>query len=488
MTERRRWRTFAPRAARLATHLIGEDPMTATTSLLEIARRDLADLNDRIVGPGDSGYDEARAVHNGMIDRHPALIVRCSSAEDVARCIAFARAHDVPIAVRGGGHNGGGLGVVDDGLVIDLAGITEVVVEPGSDSVRVGGGCTWGQVDQATAEYGRATPSGIISTTGVGGLTLGGGLGHLTRRFGLTIDSLLGADVVLADGSLVHASATEHAELFWALRGGGGNFGVVTSFEFRTHPVGAAVMAGPTFWPIEQLPEVMRFYREFLPAAPRSVNGFLAAMTVPPVDLFPQELHMRKVCAVMWCVVGPEEEATRLLAPVHDVGTPLLHGVGAMPHPFLQSLFDGLYTKGLQCYWRADFVNELSDELVERHLDWAQKLPTMHSTMHLYPIDGAAHDVGAADTAFSYRDAQWAEVIFGVDPDPANADAIRDWCVGYWDATHAYSAGGAYVNFMMDEGQDRVRATYRENYDRLARVKARYDPDNVFRVNQNIHP
>ena len=462
--------------------------MTATASLLEIARRDLTDLNANIVGPGDPGYDEARAVHNGMIDRHPALIVHCSSADDVARCIAFGRAHGAPIAVRGGGHNGGGLGVVDDGVVIDLAGLAQVAVDQKSDSVRVGGGCTWGQVDQATIEYGRATPSGIISTTGVGGLTLGGGLGHLTRRFGLSIDSLIGADVVLADGSQVHASATEHPELFWALRGGGGNFGVVTSFEFRTHPVGAAVMAGPTFWPIEQTPEVMRFYREFLPAAPRAVNGFFATMTVPPVDLFPEELHMRKVCGVMWCIVGSEAEATQLLAPVHSVGTPLLHGVGPVPYPALQSLFDGLYTKGLQCYWRADFVNELSDELIEHHLEWGEKLPTMHSVMHLYPIDGAAHDLGAKDTAFNYRDARWAEVIFAVDPDPANADALRDWCVGYWDATHPYSAGGAYVNFMMDEGQERVRATYRDNYQRLAHVKAQYDPENVFRVNQNIHP
>ena len=247
MTERRRCRTllFGPLGP-LATYT-GEHLMTATTSLLEIARRDLADLNANIVGPGDPDYDATRAVHNGMIDRHPAVIVRCSSADEVARCIAFARAHDALIAVRGGGHNGGGLGVVDDGIVIDLAGMAEVTVDPGSDSVRVGGGCTWAQVDQATAEYGRATPSGIISTTGVGGLTLGGGLGHLTRRFGLTIDSLIGADVVLADGSQVHASANEHPELFWALRGGGGNFGVVTSFEFRTHPVGATVMAGPDF-------------------------------------------------------------------------------------------------------------------------------------------------------------------------------------------------------------------------------------------------
>ncbi len=462
--------------------------MTATATLAERARRELADLDGRITGAGDPGYDEQRAVHNAMIDKRPALLVRCESANEVARCIAFARANDLAIAVRCGGHNGGGLGVVDDGLVIDLSGLKEVAVDDGANTVRVGGGCTWGEVDRATAEYGRATPSGIISTTGVGGLTLGGGLGHLTRRYGLTIDSLIGADVVLADGSVVHASANEHPDLFWALRGGGGNFGVVTAFEFRTHPTGAAVMAGPTFWPIEQTPDVLRFYREFIPAAPRNVNGFFALMTVPPVELFPPELHMRKVCAVVWCIVGSEQDAADALAPVHEVGTPLLHGVGPVPHPMFQSLFDGLYTKGLQCYWRADFFNELSDELAERYLEWGEKLPSMHSTVHLYPIDGAVHDVGKADTAFSYRDTGWAEVIFGVDPDPANAARIRDWCIGCYDATHPYSTGGAYVNFMMDEGQERVRATYRDNYDRLARVKAQYDPGNVFRVNQNIRP
>src|SRR3954452_3391244 len=309
--------------------------MSTTPSLADIARRDLPGLEDALVGPADPGYDEARAVHNGMIDRRPAVIVRCSSPEDVARTIAFARAHNAPLAVRGGGHNGGGLGVVDDGVVIDLSGMAEVFVDTASDTVRVGGGATWAEVDAATNAHGRATPAGMISTTGVGGLTLGGGTAHLPRRFGLTIDNLIGADVVLADGTQVHASEDEHPELFWALRGGGGNFGVVTAFEFRTHPVGDAVMAGPTFWPIEQTPEVMRFYREFIAAAPRAVSGFFATMTVPPVDLFPPELHLRKVCAVMWCVVGSEDDATRLLAPVHDVGTPLLHGVGPVPHPML---------------------------------------------------------------------------------------------------------------------------------------------------------
>jgi FAD binding domain/Berberine and berberine like len=462
--------------------------MTTTTSLADLARRDLSGLSDGIVGPDDATYDEARAVHNGMIDRRPAVLVKCSSADDVARCVAFGKAHDVLIAVRGGGHNGAGLGVVDDGLVIDLGGLKDVVVDQEANTVRVGGGCTWAEVDRVTSEYGRATPSGIISSTGVGGLTLGGGLGHITRRYGLTIDNLIGADVVLADGSQVRASANEHPDLFWALRGGGGNFGAVTSFEFRTQPVGQTVIAGPTFWPLEQTPDVISFYREFLPAQPRELNGFFAVMTVPPIDMFPPELHMRKVAAVVWCILGSEEEATELLAPVHDVGDVLFHGVMAVPHVALQGLFDGLYPKGQQAYWRADFFNELSDGLAEQHVEWGQQLPSMPSTMHLYPIDGAVHDVAAGDTAFSFRDSGWAEVIFGVDPDPANAGKIRDWCVGYWDATHPYSAGGAYVNFMMDEGQERVQATYRGNYDRLARVKAQYDPDNTFRVNQNIRP
>jgi hypothetical protein len=461
--------------------------MTTIASLADVARRELPDLQDRMLGPGDAGYDEARAVHNGMIDRHPAVIVRVRHADDVADAIAFGRRHDAAIAVRGGGHNGGGSGVVDDGVVIDLSGLDSIEVDPNAQTVVVGGGCTWSDVDAATTAHGAVVPSGIISTTGVGGLTLGGGLGHLTRRYGLSIDNLVAADLVLADGSRARASATEHPDLFWALRGGGGNFGVVTSFEFRTNPLPATVLAGPTFWPIEQIGEVMRFYREFLPAAPRSTNGFFATMTVPPAPMFPAELHLRKVCAVMWYLLGESDGAT-VSAAVEKVGTPLLHGVGEMPHTVVQSLFDDLYSKGLQWYWRADFFDDLSDALIERHQEWSQKLPTMHSTMHLYPIDGACHDVAPDETAFSYRRSGWAEVIAGVDPDPANANLLRDWCVGYWNATHPYSAGGAYVNFMMDEGDERVRATYQGNYDRLAAVKGRYDPDNVFHVNQNIRP
>lgn len=462
--------------------------MSTTTNVAQAAQAELGTkFAGELVGPEDPSYESARTVYNAMIDRRPALIARCAGAADVAETISFAHRHDLLLAVRGGGHNGAGLGVCDDGVVLDLSLMQGIEVDPAARTVRVDGGCTWAQVDAATHVEGLATPSGIVASTGVGGLTLGGGIGHLSRKHGLTIDNLIEADVVLANGTQVRASADENPELFWALRGGGGNFGVVTSFRFRAHPV-STVLAGPTLWPLEQTAEVMRFYREFLPAAPRELNGFFATMTVPPADMFPAELHLRKVCGVVWCYTGPPEAAAELFAPVQALGTPLLHGVGPMPFPALQSLFDGLYVPGLQWYWRADFVRELPDAAIEQHTAFAEKLPTMHSTMHLYPIDGAVHDVGAADTPFSYRDCNWAEVIVGVDPDPANAGVIRDWTVDYWDATHPYSAGGAYVNMMMDEGQERVRASYRENYDRLATAKATYDPTNALRVNQNIEP
>jgi hypothetical protein len=462
--------------------------MSTLKTAADAARQELGGtFGGELIGPGDSGYDAARTVYNAMIDRRPALVATCTSAADVAAGIAFARRHDLLLAIRGGGHNGAGLGVCDDGVVLDLSPLQTIEVDAGAGTVRVGGGSTLGQLDAATHEVGLAVPAGIVSTTGVGGLALGGGMGHITRKCGLTIDSLLEAEVVLADGTQVKASAGENSDLFWALRGGGGNFGVVTSFLFRAHAI-ATVQAGPTFWPLEQTPEVMRWYREFLPAAPRELNGFFAFLTVPPVPLFPEALHMRKVCGVVWCHTGSEQAAARDLAAVQDVGTPLLHAVGPTPFPGLQSLFDGLYPPGHQWYWRADFVNELPDQAIAAHHEWAEKLPTLQSSMHLYPIDGAPHDVGESETAWGYRDAKWAQVIIGVDPDPANAGLVRQWTVDYWEATHPYSAGGAYVNFMMDEGHARVQATYRGNYDRLAQLKAKYDPHNVFRVNQNIEP
>jgi FAD/FMN-containing dehydrogenase len=440
-----------------------------------------------LLTPEAENYEQARKLYNGMVDRHPAVIAQCADDADVIDAVRYARAAGLKLAVRGGGHNGAGLGSCDDGLVVDLSGMRGTRVDPEAGTVRAQGGCRWGDVDHASHAFGLATPSGIISTTGVGGLTLGGGVGHLTRSRGLSIDNLLAADVVLADGSLVHASEDEHTDLFWALRGGGGNFGVATSLLFRLHPV-ETIVGGPMLWPLDRAGEVLRWYREFLPAAPLQLSGFFAFLVVPPAEPFPVELHMRKMCGVVWCHTGSEEEAHETLREAREL-EPELDGVHPMPYPTLQSAFDGLYEPGYQWYWRADFVKEISDEAVERHLEHGSQMPTMLSTMHMYPIDGAASQIGDSATPWAYRDSHWAQVIVGVDPDPANAETIKRWTIDYWEALHPFSAGGAYVNFLGEgEGQDRVRATYGKNYDRLAQVKARYDPDNLFCVNQNIVP
>src|SRR3954452_9122311 len=454
----------------------------------DAARQELAGFEGKLIGPEDSDYEPARAVYNAMIDRRPGLIARPAGPADVARAIGFARDHELPLAVRGGGHNGPGLGTVDDGVVIDLSLLKDIEIDPSARTVRVGGGCVWGEVDKVTGEHGLATPSGIISTTGVGGLTLGGGMGHLSRKCGLTIDNLLEAEVVLASGERVRANARSEPDLYWALRGGGGNFGVVTSFTFHLHEVGT-VLAGPTFWSIDDSVAVLSAYRDFLPSAPRELHGFFAFATGPPGPPFPEELHMRKVCGVVWCYVGSEEDGAKAMTPLLEATPePLMHGVQPMPHAAIQGAFDPVYPKGDQWYWRADFVNEISDAAVEIHAKFGAEMPTWKSTMHLYPIDGAVHDVAEGDTAWGYRDAHWGSVFAGVDPDPANAEAIKRWAIDYQEALHPHSAGGAYLNMIMDEGQERVRASYRDNYDRLARVKAEYDPENVFRINQNIEP
>ena len=437
--------------------------------------------------PGTAGYEEARKVYNAMIDRKPRLIGQCTDVADVMAAVRFARANDLRVSVRGGGHNAAGLGVCDDGLVIDLAPINYVRVDPSSRTVLVGAGCKWRDVDHATHAFGLAVPSGIVSSTGVAGLTLGGGLGHLTRKYGLTIDNLLAVDMVLADGSFVVANAEENPDLFWAIRGGGGNFGIVTSFLFEGQPV-HTVCAGPMLWNLEDAADVMKWYRRFITQAPEEMNGFVAMMTVPPGPLFPEELHLRKMCAIVWCYQGPMEEANNILGPIRSYRPPAFEFFVPMPFPMLQGMFDPLYPPGLQWYWKADFVKELSDGAIAKHLEHASATPTWQSTMHLYPVNGKANRVSETQTAFAHRDAVWSGVIVGVDPDPANRERIINWARGYYEALHPFGAGGAYMNFMMEEGEDRIRATYRGNYDRLAAVKVKYDPDNFFRVNQNIRP
>ncbi|UCH65262.1 MAG: FAD-binding oxidoreductase [Ignavibacterium sp.] len=444
-----------------------------------------ANLRGDIVQPSDDNYDEARKVYNGMIDKKPALFAYCENVADVITAVNVGRENNMLISVRGGGHNAGGLGIADDALVIDLFRIRYVRVDPKSQTVRVGGGSKWGDVDHAAFPFGLAVPAGIISTTGVAGLALGGGVGYLSRKYGLTIDNILEVDMVLADGSFVTANKDENADLYWAVRGGGGNFGIITSFLFKGNPIHTNY-SGPTLWHIDKSEEILKWYREFIVKQPDDVYGFFAFLTVPGPP-FPEELHGKKMCGVVWNYTGPEKDFEKAFKPVRDLKPDFEH-VGPIPHPALQSMFDVFYPTGLQWYWRADFIKEINDDAVAEHVKYGNELPSPHSTMHLYPIDGAASRVSNSDTPWAYRDSKFAQVIVGVDPDPANNDAITNWTKDYYEAIHPYSAGGAYVNFMMDEGEERVKATYGDNYDRLVKIKNKYDPTNLFRVNQNIKP
>jgi len=444
-------------------------------------------LRGQLIQPGDEEYAEACKVYNGMIDRRPGMVVRCLNVADVMASVNFARENGQLVAIRGGGHNGPGLGTCDGGVVIDLSSINYTRVDPKAQTVQVGGGSTWGDVDHATHAFGLAVPSGIVSTTGVGGLTLGGGHGYLTQKYGLTIDNLLGADMVLADGSFISVSAEENQDLFWAIRGGGGNFGVVTEFRFQAHPV-HTIVGGPTLWHQEQTTEVMRWFRDFMGQAPEDLYGFFAILIVPPGPPFPDELHLKKMCGVVWCYTGPEEDAEKVFQPIKEFGPPAMYGIQSMPFPALQGAFDPLYPPGLHWYWKGDFVNELTDEAIDLHVKHGFEMPSWQSTMHLYPIGGKPNEIGPEKTPWGHRQAKWSEVIVGVDSDPKNTEAITEWARKYWEALHPHSAGGAYVNFMMEEGEDRVKATYGSNYDRLAAIKQYYDSTNLFRINQNIKP
>jgi len=364
-----------------------------------------------------------------------------------------------------------------------------VRVDPAARTARVAAGCTQGDVDHATHAFGLAVPAGIISTTGIAGLTLSGGHGYLSRKYGLTIDNLLEADVVLADGSFVTASREENADLLWALRGGGGNFGVVTSFLFQLHPV-KMVFAGPIAWDQKHARTIMQRYRECLPKAPEDLGAFVGLKKIPSSAPFPQEIWGKHICLLMSCYNGPEADGKKALAPLLEgLPEPFFNWMGTMPYPAVQSMFDGLYPKGMQWYWRGDFVKTLPDAAIDAHLEQAAKTPSELSLMHLYPIDGAVQRMGRGDTAWNCRDATWSMVIAGIDPSPQKAAAVTQWTKAYWEAVHPFDLAGAYPNFMMDdEGDARLRATYGENYGRLTAVKKKYDPANLFRVNQNIRP
>ncbi len=444
-------------------------------------------LRGQLFIPSDDGYDVARRVYNAMIDRRPAAVVRCADAADVRSAVNYARAGKLPLAVRGGGHNPNGFGTCDDGIVVDLSHMRGVRVDPARRIARVDGGCTWADADHATSAFGLAVPGGLVSTTGVGGLTLGGGIGHLSRKYGLSIDSLRSADVVLADGQFVTADARENPDLFWALRGGGGNFGVVTSFEFALHPVDE-LLAGPLLYPLESMRDVMKLYRSFMRTAPDEMTAFFAVLIVPPGPPFPQALWNKRVCAIVTCYLGPHEQGLSVMKPLRDFGPPLANMVGPIPFSALQSMFDALVPPGMLHYWKADFVRELNDAAIDVHVKHGPGIPTVASAMHIYPTSGAVHRVPSDATAFSYRDVEFVHVIAAIYSDPADTQRNVKWVRDYWTALHPHSEPGAYVNFMMDEPAGRVEQTYRGNFDRLRAIKRSYDPTNLFSINQNIAP
>ncbi|MHC4995692.1 MAG: FAD-binding oxidoreductase [Planctomycetota bacterium] len=456
-----------------------------------MAKKSPTELRDlvrgQIITPEDDGYDEARRVHNGMIDKRPAVIVRAANAGDVMTATRFARDNDLALSIRGGGHSGPGFGTNDGGLVIDLSTMRGVRVDPGEKTARAEGGATWGDFNAATHAFGLATTGGVISTTGIAGLTLGGGIGYLTRGLGLSLDNLVSADVVTADGGMLVASGTENEDLFWAIRGGGGNFGVVTSFKYKLHPV-ETVYWGPMFYEIGEAENIFRFYRDYIKDAPKEMGAFPAFQIAPPLPFIPENRHGDMFAAIVACWAGDPAEGERQFKAFHDVAEVKAEHVGPVPYPAINAAFDGLFPTGIRQYWKGNYVKELTDDAIAAHVAHGPGAPTVSSTMHLYPINGACQDVPSDATAFGHRDANFSMVIIAAADDPAKDAANTKWVRDYSDAVAPYSEPGGYINFMDDDDDDRVRANYGENYDRLVAIKRRYDPDNVFRINQNIAP
>ena len=444
-------------------------------------------VRGRVITRSDSDYDEARAVYNAMHDRRPRAVIQCVDSADVMAAVAAGHDAGLDVAIRGGGHSVPGFGTVEAGLVIDLSKMTSVRVDPIKKVARVGGGATWGDVDHATYPFGLAAPGGIISTTGVGGLTLGGGIGYLTRSAGLSIDNLLSADVVLADGRQVTASDYQNEDLFWALRGGGGNFGVVTSFEFQLHEVGD-IVGGPLFYDFDDAAAVLQCYREFINQAPEQLGCFFGWQIAPPLPFIPEKRHGEPLCLIVACWTGPLDRGQEALQPIRKAGPVVAELVTPMPFPALNSAFDALLPPGLQHYWKASFATTLTDGAIAAHVEHGPKVPVVNSTVHIYPINGACMRVRPEATAFAYRDAQFATVVAGMWPDPADNAKNVGWVKDFYAALQPHSTAGSYVNFMAGDDQDRIRDNYKGNYARLVAIKKQYDPGNVFHMNQNIRP
>ena len=441
----------------------------------------------RVITPEDPDYDGARRVYNGMIDKRPALVVRAADVGDVQAAVGYAREHGIDLAVRGGGHSVPGFGTCDGGVVIDLGDLRNVRVDPARKTARAGGGATWADFNHATYPYGLATTGGIVGTTGVAGLTLGGGIGYLSRGCGLSLDNLVSADVVTADGGILVASEKENEDLFWALRGGGGNFGVVTSFEFRMHPV-KDIVAGIFFYPIDRVRDVLGFYREHVAKAPEQLGLFPAFQIAPPLPFIPEKEHGKTFIAIVSCWSGPVDQGENQMKAMRGPAPVVAEMVAPMPYYVINGLFDPLLPPGLQHYWKASYAVDLTDGAIAAHEEFGPRVPALNSTMHIYPINGACNRVAPDATAFAYREARFATVIAGMWPDPADNAKNTKWVKDYYKALEPHSMSAGYVNFMAGDDAGRVRDNYRGNWDRLVATKRKYDPDNLFHLNQNIQP
>ena len=444
-------------------------------------------VRGEVITAADAGYDEARTVYNAMIDRRPRVVVRCVDVGDVMATVEFARENGLDLSVRGGSHSAPGFGTNEGGVVIDLAPMKGIRVDPLAQTAQAEGGCTLGDFNHATYAFGLATTGGIVSTTGIAGLTLGGGIGYLTRGFGLSLDNLLSADVVTADGRFLVASDKQNEDLFWALRGGGGNFGVVTSFEYQLHPV-KDIFAGVFFFPLERARDVLEFYRDYIETAPEEIGVFPAFQIAPPLPFIPEKEHGKTFCAMVSCWAGPLDKGEKALEPIRTAAPTVAELITPMPYPALNSAFDALLPPGLQQYWKGSFASELTDGAIEAHLEHGPNVPVVNSTMHIYPINGACSRVASDATAFAYRDAKFATVIAGAWPDPADNEKNIKWARDYYQTLEPHSAAGGYINFMAEDDQARVQDNYKDNYSRLASIKKQYDPGNLFHFNHNIKP
>jgi len=438
-----------------------------------------AKLRGDLLRPGDAGYGAARSIWNAMIDKHPALIVRCAGISDVINSVGFARTNGFGVAIRGGGHNIAGNALCDGGLVIDLSGMRSIRVDPASRTARAEPGLTWGEFDHETQVFGLATTGGVVGSTGIAGLTLGGGVGWLHAKYGLTADNLLSADVVLADGSFVSANSTENEDLFWALRGGGGNFGVVTSFQYQLHPLNQ-VLAGPVFHPAERALDVLRFYRDFTATLPDDLTVYTGFLTDPEGN---------KLIGIVVCYTGSIEEGARLVKPVREFGQPVADLIGPMPYTALQSMFNEAFPSGRRNYWKSSFMDDLSDDALKTVAQYAVAAPSPTSMVMIENYHGAYSRVGPTDTAYSYRDSHYDLLILASWADQSESDDNIGWARSFFDAMRPHLSSKAFPNLMgQDEMADRAGEAYGINYTRLSEIKKKYDPENFFRLNLNIKP